>query len=96
MNYHYMVVYSYEDGYAMFYIKRDKKIAYNQDIKEIEWEIYKAKDRKIHPHILDYKLIRTEPVEEKKIDTMEAEDYMRFLKKVVENWKKELRYEKRF
>jgi len=88
MNYCYMIIYSHENGYAMFYIERDKKIAYNQDIKEIEWEIYKAKGRNIHPHILDYRLVNTKPTKEKTIDTMEAEDYMRYLKKIVENWNK--------
>ena len=94
MNYYYMVIYSHENGYGMFYIERDKKIAYNQNIKEIEWEIYKAKGRNIHPHILDYRLVKSEPKKETRLDTMEAEDYMLYMKKVVENWKKEKKYEK--
>ena len=89
MEYYYLVSYAYENGFAMGYVELDKKIISYQELKEIEWRIYQAKGRKIHPHILNYKLINTKPVKEKKIDIMEAEDYMRFLKTVVDNWRKE-------
>ena len=88
MKYCYCVSYSHENGYAMGYVELDKKIISYQEIKEMEWKIYQEKKRQIHPHILNYRLINEIPTKEKKIDIMEAEDYMNFLKSVVENWKR--------
>lgn len=88
MSYYYIIVYSYEDGYSMTDIYLNEQIMSYADIEKIQEIINKKKN--VHSTVLDYRLLAKFPRKMYKSETMDSLEYLEYLQKVVENWKKKV------
>lgn len=89
MEYYYLVVYSFENGYGSAEVTRKTVIINFEDLREIEKQLNKKNG--FQTHIINYTFIGSKQVEENKSETMDSKEYLEYLKEKVDNWLKEVK-----
>lgn len=89
MEYYYLVVYSFENGYGTARITRTKEIVGWEDLKEIERQLNKQNGFK--SMIINYTLVGNKQVQEDKFETMDSKEYLEYLKERVDSWLEEVK-----
>ena len=89
MEYYYLVVYSFENGYGTARITRTKEIVGWEDLKEIERQLNKKNGFK--SMIINYTLVGSKEVQEDKFETMDSKEYLEYLKERVDSWLEEVK-----
>lgn len=89
MEYYYLVTYCYEKGYGTAQITRKSAIIGSEDCIEIEKQISKQNNFKVH--IMNYTLVGSKEIAENKSETMDSKEYLEYLKEKVDNWLKEVK-----
>lgn len=89
MEYYYLVVYSFENGYGTAQITRKKVIKNLEDLTEIEKLLNKKHG--FQSHIMNYTLVGSKQVQEDKSETMDSKEYLEYLKEKVDRWLEEVK-----
>lgn len=89
MEYYYLVVYTFENGYGSAEITRKKEIINFEDLKEIEKILNKEKG--FQSHIINYTLVGSKQIQENKSETMDSKEYLEYLKERVDSWLEEVK-----
>lgn len=89
MEYYYLVVYSFENGYGNAEVTTKEKIIGFEDLKEIEKILNKEKG--FQSHIINYTLVGSKQVEEDESETMDSKEYLEYLKEKVDSWLEEVK-----
>lgn len=89
MEYYYLVVYCFENGYGTAQITRKTAIINFEDCIEIEKQISKQNNFKVH--LMNYTLVGSKEITEDKSETMDSKEYLEYLKERVDNWLKEVK-----
>lgn len=89
MEYYYLVVYSFENGYGSTEVKRKAAIINFEDLREIEKQLNKKNG--FQTHIINYTFIGSKQIQEDKSETMDSKEYLEYLKEKVDNWLKEVK-----
>ena len=89
MEYYYLVVYCFENGYGTAQITRKTAIINFEDCIEIEKQISKQNNLKVH--LMNYTLVGSKQVQENKSETMDSKEYLEYLKERVDNWLEEVK-----
>ena len=89
MEYYYLVVYCFENGYGTAQITRKTAIISFEDCIEIEKQI--SKQNNFKAHLMNYTLVGTKQVEENKSETMDSKEYLEYLKERVDSWLEEVK-----
>lgn len=89
MEYYYLVVYSFENGYGTAQITRKKVILNFEDLTEIEKLLNKKHG--FQSHIMNYTFVGSKQVQEDKFETMDSKEYLEYLKEKVDNWLEEVK-----
>lgn len=89
MEYYYLVVYCFENGYGTVQITRKSTIVSFEDCIEIEKQISKQTNFKVH--LMNYTLVGSKQVQEDKFETMDSKEYLEYLKERVDSWIEEVK-----
>ena len=89
MEYYYLVVYSFENGYGSAEVTRKTVIINFEDLKEIEKQLNKKNG--FQTHIINYTFIGSKQIQENKSETMDSKEYLEYLKERVDNWLEEVK-----
>lgn len=89
MEYYYLVVYSFENGYGSVEVTRKTVIINFEDLREIEKQLNKKNG--FQTHIINYTFIGSKQIQEDKSETMDSKEYLEYLKEKVDNWLKEVK-----
>ena len=89
MEYYYLVTYCYEKGYGTAQITRKSAIIGSEDCTEIEKQISKQNNFKVH--IMNYTLVGSKEIAENKSETMDSKEYLEYLKEKVDSWLEEVK-----
>lgn len=89
MEYYYLVVYSFENGYGTAQITRKKVIINFEDLTEIERLLNEKHG--FQSHIMNYTLVGSKQVQEDKSETMDSKEYLEYLKERVDSWLEEVK-----
>lgn len=89
MEYYYLVVYSFENGYGSAEVTRKTVIIDFEDLREIEKQLNKKNG--FQTHIINYTFIGSKQIQEDKSETMDSKEYLEYLKEKVDNWLKEVK-----
>lgn len=89
MEYYYLVVYSFENGYGSAEVTRKTVIINFEDLREIEKQLNKKNG--FQSHIINYTLVGSKQVEEDKSETMDSKEYLEYLKEKVDSWLEEVK-----
>lgn len=89
MEYYYLVVYSFENGYGSAEVTRKTVIINFEDLREIEKQLNKKNG--FQTHIINYTFIGSKQVEEDKSETMDSKEYLEYLKEKVDSWLEEVK-----
>lgn len=89
MEYYYLVVYSFENGYGSAEVTRKTVIINFEDLREIEKQLNKKNG--FQTHIINYTFIGSKQIQEDKSETMDSKEYLEYLKERIDNWLKEVK-----
>ena len=89
MEYYYLVVYSFENGYGSAEITRKTVIINFEDLREIEKQLNKKNG--FQTHIINYTFIGSKQIQENKSETMDSKEYLEYLKGKVDSWLEEVK-----
>lgn len=89
MEYYYLVVYSFENGYGSVEVTRKTVIINFEDLREIEKQLNKKNG--FQTHIINYTFIGSKQIEENKSETMDSKEYLEYLKGKVDGWLEEVK-----
>ena len=89
MEYYYLVVYSFENGYGSAEVTRKTVIINFEDLREIEKQLNKKNG--FQTHIINYTFIGSKQIQENKSETMDSKEYLEYLKERVDNWLEEVK-----
>lgn len=89
MEYYYLVVYSFENGYGSAEVKRKTAIINFEDLREIEKQLNKKNG--FQTHIINYTFIGSKQIQEDKSETMDSKEYLEYLKEKVDSWLEEVK-----
>ena len=89
MEYYYLVVYSFENGYGSAEVTRKTVIINFEDLREIEKQLNKKNG--FQTHIINYTFIGSKQIQEDKSETIDSKEYLEYLKEKVDNWLKEVK-----
>lgn len=89
MEYYYLVVYSFENGYGSAEVTRKTVIINFEDLREIEKQLNKKNG--FQTHIINYTFIGSKQIQENKSETMDSKEYLEYLKEKVDSWLEEVK-----
>lgn len=89
MEYYYLVVYCFENGYGNVEVTTKEKIIGFEDLRKIEKQLNKKNG--FQTHIINYTFIGSKQIQEDKSKTMDSKEYLEYLKEKVDNWLKEVK-----
>lgn len=89
MEYYYLVVYSFENGYGSTEVTRKTAIINFEDLREIEKQLNKKNG--FQTHIINYTFIGSKQIQEDKSETMDSKEYLEYLKGKVDGWLEEVK-----
>lgn len=89
MEYYYLVVYSFENGYGSAEVTRKTVIINFEDLREIEKQLNKKNG--FQTHIINYTFIGSKQIQEDKSETMDSKEYLEYLKEKVDSWLEEVK-----
>lgn len=89
MEYYYLVVYSFENGYGSAEVTRKTIIINFEDLREIEKQLNKKNG--FQTHIINYTFIGSKQIQEDKSETMDSKEYLEYLKEKVDSWLEEVK-----
>lgn len=89
MEYYYLIVYCFENGYGTAQITRKTAIINFEDCIEIEKQI--SKQNNFKAHLMNYTLVGSKEIEQSKSETMDSIDYLEYLKEKVDGWLEEIK-----
>lgn len=89
MEYYYLVVYSFENGYGSVEVTRKTVIINFEDLREIEKQLNKKNG--FQTHIINYTFIGSKQIQENKSETMDSKEYLEYLKERVDSWLEEVK-----
>lgn len=89
MEYYYLVVYSFENGYGSAEVTRKTVIINFEDLREIEKQLNKKNG--FQTHIINYTFIGSKQIQENKSETMDSKEYLEYLKERVDSWLEEVK-----
>lgn len=89
MEYYYLVVYSFENGYGNAEVTTKEKIIGFEDLRKIEKQLNKKNG--FQTHIINYTFIGSKQIQEDKSETMDSKEYLEYLKEKVDSWLEEVK-----
>lgn len=89
MEYYYLVVYSFENGYGSAEVTRKTVIINFEDLREIEKQLNKKNG--FQTHIINYTFIGSKQIQEDKSETLDSKEYLEYLKEKVDSWLEEVK-----
>jgi len=89
MEYYYLVIYSFENGYGSAEVTRKTVIINFEDLREIEKQLNKKNG--FQTHIINYTFVGSKEVQEDKFETMDSKEYLEYLKERVDSWLEEVK-----
>lgn len=92
MEYYYLVVYSFQNGYGSAEVTRKTVIINFEDLREIEKQLNKKNG--FQTHIINYTFIGSKQIQENKSETMDSKEYLEYLKEKVDSWLEEVKKNK--